>query len=449
MAYTEKEKLKKVLSFWDVFFIAAGQIIGAGVIALTGIAIGMTGPSVILAYLGAAVLILVASLLFMMGGAAIPATGAFYVWPSRMVNGWLASFVLWLVLLNSVTMSLYGGAFGLYINPLFPQLSANNWGVIIVTLFFAVNYFGVKIGAGLQMVLVVILFTALAVYAGFAIPEIRVENMTPMFPKGAIGFFTAMALLIFATGGAYLIVALGGEMKNPQKDIPRIVVFSTLGIAVLYCFVALAAVGVVPWQTMVNQPLTVAGKAFLPGWAMIYFLICGAGLAICTTLNAQYLQLPRNFLPACWDNVLPARFGKINKYGTPQYILFALYAIGVIPLLFDLKIDVIAKAATISAILPVMFVFWSLTKLPEKFPVEYQNSSFKLGKKWIWIAFVISELCMSIGIVFLAHDLSVGVLAVLAVWIVIAISYYPIRKRYLIGKGIDLDQTTRDTTIFQ
>ena len=43
-----RNSLKQVLSGWDVFFIAVGQIIGAGVIALTGIAIGMTGPSVIL-----------------------------------------------------------------------------------------------------------------------------------------------------------------------------------------------------------------------------------------------------------------------------------------------------------------------------------------------------------------------------------------------------------------
>ena len=60
--------LKRVLSFWDVFFIAIGQIIGAGVVALTGVAIGMTGPSVVLAYVLAAVLVLIVSALIMMAG---------------------------------------------------------------------------------------------------------------------------------------------------------------------------------------------------------------------------------------------------------------------------------------------------------------------------------------------------------------------------------------------
>ena len=70
-----RNSLKQVLSGWDVFFIAVGQIIGAGVIALTGIAIGMTGPSVILAYLLSAVLVLIVTILIMMAGSVLPAVG--------------------------------------------------------------------------------------------------------------------------------------------------------------------------------------------------------------------------------------------------------------------------------------------------------------------------------------------------------------------------------------
>ena len=68
--------LPRVLGAWDVFFVAVGQIIGAGVIALTGIAIGMTGPSVVFAYLASALLVLVVTLLIMMAGTVVPAVGA-------------------------------------------------------------------------------------------------------------------------------------------------------------------------------------------------------------------------------------------------------------------------------------------------------------------------------------------------------------------------------------
>lgn len=118
-------ELKQVLTFRDVFFIAVRQIIGAGVVALTGVAIGMTGPSVVLAFLAAAVLVLIVSVLIMVAGAALPAVGAYYVWCSRLGGGWLGSVVLMLILLASISLSLYGSSFGLYLNPLFPVLSVN------------------------------------------------------------------------------------------------------------------------------------------------------------------------------------------------------------------------------------------------------------------------------------------------------------------------------------
>ena len=79
----QTNKLRRVLGFWDVFFIAVGQIIGAGVVALTGIAIGMTGPSVILAYFFAGILVLIVAIPIMIAGTSLPATGAYYTWSSR------------------------------------------------------------------------------------------------------------------------------------------------------------------------------------------------------------------------------------------------------------------------------------------------------------------------------------------------------------------------------
>ncbi|MCP4756216.1 MAG: amino acid permease [Proteobacteria bacterium] len=449
MEKAENRQLKKVLSFWDVFFFSVGQIIGAGVIALTGVAIGMTGPGVIFAYICAAILVLITSVFIMMAGSAIPVTGAFYVWPARLVNGWIGTFVLMLSIMASVTLSLYGSAFGMYISPIFPVFSVNTWGVILITGFFVTNLFGVKSASSVQMVLVILLISALAIYVGFAVPEIRAENLRPMFPKGAGGFITASCLLTFATGGAVIVVAAGGEMKNPKRDIPLIVFFSTVAVAVLYTFVALASVGTVPWQEMVNQPLTVAGKTFLPGWAMMYFLVCGAGLAICTTLNTQFVQLPRNLLVGCWDNVLPSWLGKMSKNGTPYIILTLFFLVGIIPLLVGLDVETIARATTIAGVLPGFFVLWGITQLPKKFPEEYDKAFFKIGRRWIWPLFVVSIIIMAISVVFLSQNLSTPVLVAIALFTAFSMAYYPLRRSYLRRKGIDLDRLTMDPAIIK
>jgi len=300
-----------------------------------------------------------------------------------------------------------------------------------------------------QMFLVLLLMSALAVYAGFAIPQLDTALLTPMFPKGIVGFITAVFLLKFATGGAYLVVGLSGEMMNPRRTVVVVMISATLAVVVIYGFVALASVGVIPWQEMINQPLTVAGRAFLPGWAMTYFLIAGAGLAICTTLNSQFIQLPRSFMVASWDKLLPEWVGGLNRYGAPYVIILGMLAVGAMPLIFGLDIGDIARAATISASFPAFIVFWVVTQIPKKYPEAYKQSVFQLSQGWMWALFLFSEFASVVGVYFLAQDLSTTVIVVLMLSIAIAVAYYPLRKRYLASKGIDLDVLTTDEEIFR
>tara|TARA_B110000305_G_scaffold182805_1_gene203008 strand:- start:471 stop:1826 length:1356 start_codon:yes stop_codon:yes gene_type:complete len=448
MTALNNNSLKRVLSGWDVFFIAVGQIIGAGVIALTGIAIGMTGPSVIFAYLLSAALVLIVTILIMMAGSVLPAVGAYYAWCSRLSGGWMGTIVLGMILLASVSLSLYGSSFGLYLNPLFPILSVNQWGVLVILLLFLANLFGLHLAAKVQVGLVAVLVSALAIYAGFAIPKVDQALLTPWLPQGVVGFVTAVFLLKFATGGAYMIVGLSGEMKNPRRVIPIVMTTATIAVAAIYSFVALASVAVLPWQEMVNQPLTVAGQQFLPGWAMTYFLVGGAGLAICTTLNSQFIQLPRTFIVASWDRLIPARLGRLNRYGAPHYILAIMMVIGVVPLIVGLDIGDIARAATISASLPSIFVYWSLTRIHTRYPEQYAKSMFNMKPVWIWSLFLFSELSTFVGIYFLSRDLSSTVIWSLVVWAIVAVAYYPIRRYFLAKQGFDLDAATTDDSLF-
>ena len=446
---SEQAQLARVLTFWDVFFIAVGQIVGAGVVALTGIAIGMTGPSVILAYLGAALLVLLVTILIMVGGTTLPATGAYYVWASRLGNGWLGSVMLFLVLLASISLSLYGSSFGLYLNPIFPVLSVNGWGILVITLLFLANLLGLRMASKTQLVLVLLLLSALGIYAGFALPEVDTHKLSPFFPLGITGFITAVFLLKFATGGAYMVVGLAGEMHNPRRTIPLVMIFATLFVSVIYGFVALASVSVIPWREMIDQPLTVAGQAFLPGWALTYFLIAGAGLAICTTLNSQFIQVPRTFLVAAWDQLIPAWVGRLNRYGAPHYLLLGMFLIGIVPLLAGLEIGAIARAATVSASLPTLLVYWAITRIPKRYPEAYARSAFRLSPLMMGVLFWVSEVTGVIGVYLLSKDLPPAVLLTLAAWIGLSLLYYPLRRRYLAHRNIDLDALTQDPGVFE
>ncbi len=436
------------LGFRDLLFIAIGQTIGAGVVALTGVAIGMTGPGVVLAYVIAAILSLAVSVPALIAGAALPTTGAYYVWTSRLGGAWMGSLVLMLILVASISLSLYGSSFGLYLNPLFPILSVNGWGVTVIALLFVANLFGLRLAASVQTALVLVLLSALALYAGFAAPQIDPALLSPILPKGVSGFVTAVFLLKFATSGAHLVVGLGGETRDAARTIPLVIIGATLIVAVFYAAVAVAAVGVVPWERMIDQPLTVAGRAFLPGWALTYFLVGGAGVAISTTLNAQFIQLPRNFMAAAWDDLLPRRVGELNRFGAPWVILCAMGAIGLIPLVAGLDISAIARAATISATLPAFFVYWAVTRIPGRYPERYAASPFAPSMPWIWALFVFSEVMAAIGVALLANDLSRPVALALGCAFLLSAAYYPVRRAMLARRGIDLDAAIRDRDVF-
>lgn len=441
--------LPRVLGFWDVFFIAVGQIIGAGVVTLTGIAIGMTGPSIVFAYMLSAVLVIAATVLIIMAGTTLPATGAYYAWTSRLGGGWLGSITLSLIFLAGISLSLYGSSFGQYLHPILPALSANGWGILIIVFLCGANLFGLTMASKVQTLLVLVLLSALAIYAGFAIPQIDTAILTPAFPKGAVGFITAIFLLKFATGGAYMIVGLSGEMLNPKRTIPFVMIGATLAVAVIYSFVALASVGVIPWTEMIDQPLTVAGKEFLPAWAFGYFLIGGAGLAICTTLNSQFIQLPRTFIVASWDRLIPGWVGALNRFDAPWVILLGMLALGIGPLLAGLNIGDLARAATLAASFPAFIVYWSVVQIPKKYPDKYAASSFKLSPFWLRFFFVFSVASTLIGIVFLAQTLSTSVVLLFGLWIVVSVSYYPLRRMWLARRGVDLDKLTTDRAIFE
>jgi APA family basic amino acid/polyamine antiporter len=172
-------------------------------------------------------------------------------------------------------------------------------------------------------------------------------------------------------------------------------------------------------------------------------------LAIGTTVNAQFIQLPRNFIVASWDNLIPTWMGKTNRYGSAHFILVAMLIVGVVPLLAGLDIGAIARAATISAILPAFIIYWVITRIPKKFPAEYEKGLFKLKPFWLWLFFVLSEISMLMGVVLLSRDLSKPVLATLSFWLILSVIYYPIRKRCLKKKGFDLDASTTDPGVMQ
>jgi APA family basic amino acid/polyamine antiporter len=122
--------------------------------------------------------------------------------------------------------------------------------------------------------------------------------------------------------------------------------------------------------------------------------------------------------------------------------------LGLMPLILGLDINAIARAVGIATALPTIIILWSVTRIPKIFPEAYAKADFTLNRFWIWVLFILSTISVVIGVIILAQGLTVPVLVTLLIWVLISVGYYPVRRTQMKRKGVDLDLTTRDLSIF-
>lgn len=193
-----------------------------------------------------------------------------------------------------VILSLYGVNFADYLLELLPGINKLLIEVVFVTLMFALNFFGTGSYMWSQVLMVVLMIIALSLYAIFGVG--KVDTAAYFEPKtffygGAGGFFVAPATLSFATDGAKNLINFSGMAKNPTKDIPPVMLRSTLIVGVLYAIIAFVSAGVLPVEAVANQPLSKVAFEIFPYWLYIVFMCAGALFAIATTLNAGNVVL--------------------------------------------------------------------------------------------------------------------------------------------------------------
>src|ERR1700712_849750 len=127
------------------FCVSLKQVIGGGVIVLTGTAIAMTGAGASLAYLLACLVVLLVSLPYAVLGAARPVSGSLYRWPARFISPPVGFMAFWLVLSTHVGLAAYAATFGATLHSLLPVFPARLSGLAALGLVLLLNLLGADI----------------------------------------------------------------------------------------------------------------------------------------------------------------------------------------------------------------------------------------------------------------------------------------------------------------
>jgi len=167
-------------------------------------------------------------------------------------------------------------------------------------------------------VMVVLKVALIAAFLAIGVFHVDPSNWTPFAPKGFTGIWQAAALGFFAYIGFDAVSTAAEETKNPQRDMPRGLVWSLLICTALYVATAAVLTGVVPYTTIVSHdPLAAAfGAMGFPGYRTAFAL--GAVVAMTAVLLVFQLGQTRIFMVMSRDGLLPRVFSRLHpRYKTP------------------------------------------------------------------------------------------------------------------------------------
>lgn len=423
------KQLKQVLGFWDLMSTAIGQIIGAGIMTLLGSAIALTGRSVPIAFLVAAVLTVGMVLPKIIICGAVRVRGGEYTMVAMLAGTRMAGIYTVVNTLSNLSLAMYSISFASYFISLFGVGNEKMIALIITTLFFVINIVGVDVMAKFQNLIVLMLCVALGLFAAFGIGHIQPDYFSNGFFTGGIGgLLQAGGLLTFAVGGAQVVANLSAEAKNPTRDIPLVIIVATLFVAVLYGFISIVAAGVLPVEQVAGQNLAMVAEYVLSKPLYVFFMVCGAMFALISTLNAQFAWATKPILQGCDDGWLPRSWGWLHpKFKTPVVLLSILYAIAVICIVSGLSVSILGNLCVIMTTLAVAIISSTMWKLPQLAPKGWAQSKFRIGKTDMGALVVFCTACAIFNIYLNVTQLSVPLILGNVAMLVISIIYAQLR----------------------
>ena len=380
---------KGTLGFMDLMSIAVGQIIGAGVMVMSISALGMTGRSVNIAFMIAATFTLFAMIPNVFVSSVARFHGGTYSQYAVFVHPIFAGFMQYTTLLSSVSLGMFGIGLVSYLGRLFPVFNENQnmWACVIMTGFFILNYFGTAWMARVQSFMFYFLVAALVLFTVMGLPKANIGTYfgnelfgAPLFANGMSGLVEAASYLTYATGGAQVLLAFSSEAKNPTKDIPKVIIIATLGVAFLYALLATVIGGVMPADEVIAiGNLAPIAELIMPKALYYFFVIGGAGFALGTTLNSSIASTFPPMLRAAQDGWFPGILAKTNKYGVPVVWMGLRWAMNMAVVLSGFDTNTLGKWTLVIGNVVSFFTISSVIRIDKLFPEQWAKSPYHVS----------------------------------------------------------------------
>ncbi|GLU51705.1 amino acid permease [Dyadobacter frigoris] len=435
----ENGGLTKILGVRDLVSLGIAAIVGAGIFSTIGLASYNGGPAVSLLFVFTAIACVFTALSYAQFASTVPVSGSAYTYAYVAFGELFAWIIGWALILEyavsnmvvAISWSKYFVSmlegFGivipgyLTIDPgsaadAFHKLQSSGMGSLsaaeklgalayqtaptigdfhiildlpaglITALVTSLVYIGIKESRTASNIMVVLKIgvVLLVIFAGAF--YVKPENWTPFAPNGVKGVLSGVAAVFFAFIGFDSISTTAEECKDPQRDMPKAMIYCLMICTVLYVLITLVLTGMVNYKELnVSDPLAFVfqsiGLDFMAGLISVSSVI-----AITSALLVYQLGQPRIWMTMSRDGLLWKKFSKIHpKFHTPSFATIVTGLVVGIPALFfkmDFFVDLTSVGTFFAFILVcsgVLYLDHSGISKQSKFRVPYLNGKFLVG----------------------------------------------------------------------
>lgn len=419
-----------ILKRADLFAIAAGMVIGSGMVTLIGPAMAYTGYSVWLAYLTAIVMGFFMVFPYIILSGTLRVAGGPYSIVTNLAGVSAGGLIAYSKLVTPILNSSFALALGLYLNTLMPTLSTKVLAIAGIIVLFILNLLGMDIFAKASKIMSSILLITMITYVIYGLTQLKqpIFNFSgeKMFTGGFKGFMMAALLLINSANGYYNVLWYGKDAKNATRDIPVASIFCVPCLLFIYVGLAMVTGGILPHDEVAGAATILpAAQNILPGPVFKVFLIGGPVMAIITTLNGVFNDVRYPITQAAVDGWLPKKILRENRYGIPYLIYIYTLVIVMLPIIFEMSIVTITNIFQVITFFMNVTVVYAISRIPQKYPEAWKGNKFHLSNAKLYFFCITSIIIYTIifvkGVFSLEPVYAIAAVAVMIIAILVGI----------------------------
>jgi amino acid transporter len=237
-------------------------------------------------------------------------------------------------------------------------------------------YVGTKESKNFSNLMVIIKLAIIVLVIAVGIFYIDLDNWTPFLPNGFGGVMAGVSAVFFAYIGFDAVSTLAEEAKDPQRDLPRGMIYSLIICTVIYIILALVLTGMVPYTSLgVSDPMAEIFELKGVKW-MLFIVSIAAVVAMTSVMLVFQMGQPRIWMTMSRDGLLPKRFSKLHpKYKTPGFATIVTGFVVGLPMFFTDE-TFILDFTSIGTLFAFVLVCGGVLMLPDQ-TIEHQNEPTK------------------------------------------------------------------------